>query len=85
MSYTVVVGRRQRKQLDALPIEIRSRIEAALLRLEDDPRPSGCIKLQGEENAWRIRVGDYRVVYEVHDQQLQIILIRSEHRSEVYR
>jgi mRNA interferase RelE/StbE len=48
------------------------------------PRPPGCKKLRGE-NAWRIRVGDYRIIYEIHDQISQVIVVTVGHRREVYR
>jgi mRNA interferase RelE/StbE len=56
----------------------------ALSTLEIQPRPPGCKKLRGEK-AWRIRIGDYRVIYEIHDKVLQIVLIIVGHRREVYK
>lgn len=49
------------------------------------PRPHGCVKLTGTDNEWRIRVGAYRVIYEIHDQVLLIVLIDVGHRREIYR
>ncbi|MBI3466327.1 MAG: type II toxin-antitoxin system RelE/ParE family toxin [Planctomycetes bacterium] len=48
------------------------------------PRPHGCVKLTGYDNRWRIRIGDYRVVYEIHDAELRVLVIRAAHRKDVY-
>ncbi|NWK55202.1 type II toxin-antitoxin system RelE/ParE family toxin [Verrucomicrobiaceae bacterium N1E253] len=62
-----------------------SKIVAAVSSLSDDPRPEGCKKMQGSDCAYRIRVGDYRVIYEVYEDQIIIEIIRVRHRREVYR
>jgi mRNA interferase RelE/StbE len=67
-----------------LPDEIVRRILARLTALESNPRPPDVKKLKGR-NGWRIRVGDYRVIYEIHDRELQIMVITVGHRREVYR
>jgi mRNA interferase RelE/StbE len=72
------------KELNRLPDEILRRILARLAALESNPRPSDVKKLKGR-NAWRIRVGDYRVIYEIHDRELLILVITVGHRREVYR
>ena len=59
------------------------RIADAMTRLADQPRPPGCKKLTGID-AWRIRVGDFRVVYEIHDDRLLVLVVRIGHRREVY-
>jgi mRNA interferase RelE/StbE len=84
MSYQVILPKSAQKELDRLPNQIEARILLALAGLETQPRPVGCKKLRGE-SAWRIRVGDYRVVYEIHDKVLQVIVIAIGHRREVYR
>ena len=84
MSYRVVIERRAQRELDGLPTTIRQRLDAAIARLANDPRPAGCLKLHGED-AWRIRVGAYRVVYEIQDDQLIVTVIRLGHRRDVYR
>lgn len=84
MSYSVILPRSVQKQLSKLDAGVAGRIEAALLELEGNPRPAGAKKLKGRDG-WRIRIGDYRVVYEIHDQVLQIILIQIGHRRDVYR
>jgi mRNA interferase RelE/StbE len=60
------------------------RIFPRLEALEDEPRPAGCKKLKGGRDEWRIRVGDYRVVYTVDDVKLRVSVTRVRHRSEVY-
>lgn len=57
----------------------------AIEALEENPRPSGCVKLAGDENLYRIRVGDYRIVYEIRDSVLIVTIIKVRHRREVYR
>lgn len=84
MSHQVILPKSAQKILDRLPDEIAARIMDALARLKDQPRPPGCKKLRGE-NAWRIRVGDYRVVYEIHDKVLHVVVVTIGHRREVYR
>ena len=53
--------------------------------LADDPRSPGCIKLTGRNNAWRVQARDYRVVYEIHDEWLLVLVVDVGHRSQVYR
>jgi mRNA interferase RelE/StbE len=84
MSYRLILPKSAQKELDRLPAEMSGRILAALAELETQPRPAGCKKLRGE-NAWRIRVGNYRVIYEIHDKVLQVIVVTVGHRREVYR
>jgi mRNA interferase RelE/StbE len=81
--YTVLVLPSAQKQLSKLPNAMASRIEDKLLELEGDPRPPGCKKLRGRD-AWRIRIGDYRAIYEIHDGKLIVTVITIGHRREVY-
>ena len=60
-------------------------LDAAILALAENPRPSGCVKLSGLENLWRVRVGDYRILYSIEDQQLIVLIVSVAHRREVYR
>jgi len=64
---------------------VQRRIVAAMEGLAADPRPPGCVKLQGEDELWRIRLGDYRVVYAVRDEKLMVLVVRVAHRKDVYR
>ena len=84
MRYQVILPKSVQKELDRLPDEIAQRIMIRLTGLETNPRPADVKKLKGRD-AWRIRVGDYRVIYEVHDRVLQVIVITVGHRREVYR
>jgi mRNA interferase RelE/StbE len=84
MNYQVILPKSVQKELDRLPDEVVDRILDALSGLKAQPRPSGCKKLRGED-AWRIRVGDYRVIYEIHDKVSQLIVITIGHRRDVYR
>lgn len=81
--YTVLILPSAQKQLSKLPSAIASRIEEKLLELEQDPRPPGCKKLRGRD-AWRIRIGDYRAIYEINDDRLIVTVVTIGHRREVY-
>lgn len=61
------------------------RLEPTIDRLVDDPRPRGTVKLKGEDELYRIRAGDYRIVYEVRDAALVVVVIKVGHRRDVYR
>ncbi|RII40892.1 type II toxin-antitoxin system RelE/ParE family toxin [Galactobacter valiniphilus] len=85
MSYQVEFTSAAAKQIRKLQRPVRERLLDAIEDLQDDPRPHGARKLVGEAIAWRIRVGDYRVIYEVVDESLVVTVIRAAHRREVYR
>ncbi len=68
-----------------LATDIHDRVIVAIQSLANNPRPSGCRKLVGSKNDWRIRVGDYRVVYEIADAIRVVRVNRVRHRREVYR
>lgn len=72
------------KEVRKLDTQIRRRILAGIAELERDPRPHGVRKLSGYENAWRVRVGDYRVLYEIADGRVLVTVFRVAHRREVY-
>jgi mRNA interferase RelE/StbE len=74
-----------RRQLEKLPPAIQHRLTTAMLRLGGDPWPPGAKRLKGPSEVFRIRVGDYRVLYRVIDDRLVVLLIRIGHRREVYR
>jgi mRNA interferase RelE/StbE len=74
---------RQTKKLD-LPTQIA--VQEAIDSLVDDPRPESCTKLKGAENLYRIRVAkNYRIIYEIQDKKLIVIVVKVGHRREVYR
>ncbi len=86
MSYSVVVAPSPAKFLEKLRDEsLKRRIFKALQALENNPRPSGCIRLQGPDDLHRIRVGDYRIVYEIQDAVLVVLVLKIGNRREVYR
>ncbi len=74
-----------RRDLRKLPSDVHDRIEATMSLLESNPRPPGCRKLVGFKNEWRLRVGDYRVLYIIDDDQSLVIVARVAHRREAYR
>lgn len=84
-SYRIEFTTAAAKELRKLDPGIRRRILSGIAELEQDPRPAGCKKLAGESTAWRIRVGDYRILYEVVDNLLVVTVIRVAHRREVYK
>jgi mRNA interferase RelE/StbE len=86
MSYTVKVSRPAEKFLRALTDKkLYQRLREALDALEENPRPVNSVKLQGEEELYRVRVGDYRIVYQIQDRQLIVLVVQMGHRREVYR
>jgi mRNA interferase RelE/StbE len=85
MTYQIVTPKGVQKQIMALPIEIARRIDEAILALAEDPRPDGVVKMKGGDQEYRIRVGDYRIVYKINDEQLIILLFQCRHRKDVYR
>jgi mRNA interferase RelE/StbE len=82
--YTVVVTEKVKKIILKLPFSIASRIENILLKLEENPRPPGSKKLKGR-SGYRIRIGDYRVIYEIDDNILRVIVIDVGHRKDIYQ
>jgi len=84
MPYQVLLKRSAEKELDALPASVRERVVARLLDLEENPRPIGVTKLQGQAS-YRLRVGNYRVLYTIDDTDRLVTLYAIDHRYEVYR
>ncbi|HEY8748599.1 MAG TPA: type II toxin-antitoxin system RelE/ParE family toxin [Tepidisphaeraceae bacterium] len=83
--YQVLLERLAERGLRRLSAAIHERVIEAIRSLAKDPRPSGCRKLAGTKNDWRIRVGDYRVVYEIADAVRVVRVHRVRHRRDVYR
>ena len=83
--YTISFARSARKDLAALGAKVVRRIFPKIESLAQQSRPSGCRKLVGEENLWRIRVGDYRVIYSIDDQKELVDIIYIRHRSKAYQ
>lgn len=85
MSYCIVLSSAAQKSLVRLPSEIQNRITAQIAALAENPRPPGTKALQGAKGNLRIRIGDYRVVYYVEDDNFIVRVVKVGHRSEVYR
>lgn len=84
MNYHILVLPRALKELGSLPKDAYERVRDAIRSLANDPRPPGCLKLAGREG-WRMRVGDYRVLYEIDDQRKAVMVLHIGHRRDVYR
>lgn len=85
MTYRIVYQTGAQKQLSHLPTLAQTRITGAIGTLSGDPRPHGCKKLQNRNNQYRIRVGDYRVVYSIYDAIVTVEVIDIGHRKDIYR
>lgn len=83
-SYEVRIKPSAVKELEAIPLKDRRRIAARILKLADDPRPPGCEKLSNLDR-YRVRQGDYRILYEVEDEVVTVTVVRIGHRKDVYR
>ena len=84
-SYSIVFAKSARKELESLADQIIDRVLPRIENLADFPRPVGCRKLTGERNLWRIRIGDYRVIYYVDDQKRIVDIVAVRHRKDAYR
>lgn len=85
VEYEVIFDGRASKELMKLDKPVITRIIVAVEALAQDPRPVGCRRLVGHPQLWRIRVGEYRVVYMIDDGELVVVALRAAHRREVYR
>lgn len=83
--YRIIFARSARKELEELPAQQVERIFRKIRGLAGEPRPSGCRKLTGGQNLWRIRVGEYRVIYFIYDAENLVDITAIRHRSEAYR
>lgn len=84
MAYRVEILPAVGRQLRRIDSGARKRIDAAILALARDPRPHGCRKMSGSEE-YRVRVGDYRILYEIEDAVLRVLVVKVGHRRDVYR
>jgi len=85
MKYAVVFDRSANKTFQSLDRPLQLRLLEHIEALADNPRPPGVKKLKGHHEHWRIRVGNYRVIYTLRDQQLIVLILKIGHRREVYR
>ena len=83
--YSIQILPSAERDLAALGKPLRRRVAARIDALAANPRPSGVKKLQGSADTWRLRVGDYRVLYEIRDRQLLVLVVKIGHRREIYR
>ncbi len=82
--YSITFARSARKELECLP---NLQVEKIFLKIENlgiEPRPSGCVKLRGSSDLWRIRIGNYRVIYSVNDNDKSLDITAVRHRSQAY-
>lgn len=84
MTYRITVAREAAKTFRKLHPQVAARLKAAIKALADDPRPPGSLQLSGGDGEMRIRVAEYRVIYDVIDDELLILVLRIGHRREVY-
>ena len=84
MNFTVLIERSALKAISKIPLDYRDRIIDAIRGLAEEPRPAGAKKLSGRD-AWRIRLGSYRVIYEINGDELAILVVAIGHRKDVYR
>ena len=85
MAYAVEFSPSAAREFRKLTPEVQRRLSPHIDSRAQDPRRSGAKKLMGREDLWRIRVGDYRIVYEVRDRTLVVLVVRVAHRRDVYR
>ena len=83
-AYTVSVNRSAQKEIRALDGNIRVRVVQSFRLLAANPRHSGCRKLVGATNRWRIRIGEYRVIYSINDADRRVEIVAARHRSKAY-
>lgn len=85
MAYQIIISKSIQKQIENLPIDVRNRVIEKIKNLAQEPRPENSIKLKGFDQEYRIRIGDYRVRYEINDPNQIIKLLQCKHRREIYR
>ncbi|GAX45956.1 hypothetical protein NIES4075_69770 [Tolypothrix sp. NIES-4075] len=85
MTYQVEFTKKAFKQLGKLSKDLQQKIKTKVQELADNPRHSGVVKLENSDDRYRIRIGDYRVLYEIEDDLLIVSVIRVGHRRDVYR
>ncbi len=82
--YAITFARSARRELEALEAKVVARIFQRIESLGKEPRPSGCKKLVGSKSLWRIRIGDYRVVYAIYDDKQSVDIVAVRHRKDAY-
>ncbi len=85
MTYSITLTAAATRRLRKLDPQARRRCQGAIELLAGDPRPPAATQLVGGSGEWRVRTGDYRIVYEIHDKELLVLVIHLGHRKDVYR
>ena len=85
MPYTVKIVPRAEKELADTDLVMRRRLFASIVALAENPRPPGVKHLRGPVDLWRVRVGDWRILYSISDRELIVMVVKVAHRREVYR
>ena len=83
--YTLLIERHAEKGFKKIFKNISNKLIIKIKSLKDNPKPSGCRKITGSENDYRVRIGDYRVIYEIDEKNKQIIILAVGHRKDIYR
>jgi mRNA interferase RelE/StbE len=85
VTYSVFLAPPAERQLKKLPPQLKQQIVPVLQRLGGEPRPSGAIKLRGADDVWRVRTGSYRILYQIEDKKLTVLVLKIDHRRQVYK
>src|SRR5205823_7638950 len=83
-SYAIQYARSAREELESLPGKVQDRIIEAIDALEQNPRPQGCKKLHGSDDRYRIRIGNYRVIYKIDEKAVTVLIVRIRDRKDAY-
>jgi mRNA interferase RelE/StbE len=83
--YSITFARTARKEIQTLDSSVAKRVLSKIEALQKAPRPAGVVKIQGAEHLWRIRIGDWRVIYQVLDGERRVDIVAIRHRSDAYR
>lgn len=84
MKYTIEISAKAQKDIRSLPKNMVNRVITKIRSLEEDPTPSGCRKIVGTENTWRVRVGNYRIIYDIFEEILFVEVVKVTHRKDAY-
>lgn len=82
--HQIIITRQAQKQIADLPTSVQKKIDKAIIGLKLQPRPDGAIRLKSDRNSYRIRVGNYRILYTIEDAELKVITVKVGDRKEVY-
>jgi mRNA interferase RelE/StbE len=85
LNYTIEFSSLAERQFKKLPVSFQKRLTPKINALAENPRPSGIKKLEGEDDLYRIRVGDYRIIYQIQDDKLIVLVVKIGDRKEIYK